>query len=54
MPTHFLREDLKIMERRLSFGPTAEDRKNQTVILLIGRPFALMTIVLPGLDYHFQ
>jgi protein-S-isoprenylcysteine O-methyltransferase Ste14 len=50
---YLLRRDPKLIERRLSAGPAAEQEATQKTIMTIASVCFALTFIVPGLDRHF-
>jgi protein-S-isoprenylcysteine O-methyltransferase Ste14 len=48
------KHDMKLLERRLSVGPTAEKRTGQKIIQTFANIFFIGMIILPGFDHRFH
>jgi protein-S-isoprenylcysteine O-methyltransferase Ste14 len=51
---YLIKYDQKLLERRLSAGPTAEKEKSQKIILAFASLFVIGLILIPGLDFRFH
>jgi hypothetical protein len=51
---YLMKEDPKLLERRLSAGPTVEKEKMQKIIMLLASMAFVATIVLPAIDHRFS
>ena len=51
---YLMKEDPKLLERRLSAGPTVEKEKTQKIIMLLASMAFVATIVLPAIDHRFS
>jgi protein-S-isoprenylcysteine O-methyltransferase Ste14 len=50
---YLLRRDPKLIERRLSAGPAAEQEASQKIIMTVASVCFALTFIVPGLDRHF-
>lgn len=51
---YLMKEGPKLLERRLSAGPTVEKEKTQNIIMLLASMAFVATIVLPAIDHRFS
>ena len=52
--TFFLKEDPRLIERRLHAGPTAEKRLRQKIIQSMASLFFLLLVLVPAFDHRFH
>ena len=50
---YLMRKDPALLRRRLSAGPTAEERKTQRVIMLLASIGFIAVLIVPALDHRF-
>lgn len=50
---YLMKKDPKLLERRITAGPTNEERTSQKIIQFIAQIAFLLLLILPALDYRF-